>query len=245
VQFSVNNQTTSNATVSVDIGGVNTTYVFAQLHCHWESEHRLNNETFDVECHFVHYREDIGSVTNAVAKNETTGLLVIGVFYRAEEGKENTAFKALTDSIPEVTQANATKFEQCKDTLNLHSLLPLHGKNSMTGENVFNVATYNGSLTTPSCSEIVRWMVFTTPVIISKEQLEKFPQLKDDEGEELKDNNRPLQPLNNRIVEHGVLTEKVSEGKFEATVKEVTKTATKAATFFATLVKIFSNPSKQ
>jgi carbonic anhydrase len=221
VQFSVNNQTTSNAIVTIKIDDVSTEYVFAQLHCHWESEHRLNNETFDVECHLVHYRKDIGSVTNAVAKNDTTGLLVIGVFYRAEEGKENKAFKPLTDSIKKVTTTDAKNFQPCENTVSLHSLLPLSGKNHWTGDDVFDVATYNGSLTTPGCSEIVRWMVFTKPVIISTEQLEKFSQLKDDKGEELKNNFRPLQPLNGRTVTHATVTEKVSDGELEVFPKRI------------------------
>ena len=51
-----------------------------------------------------------------------------------------------------------------------------------------------GSLTTPPCSENVKWQVFKTPLTISKEQKEKFFNLLGFE------NNRPTQPLNGREV---------------------------------------------
>jgi carbonic anhydrase len=51
-----------------------------------------------------------------------------------------------------------------------------------------------GSLTTPPCSEEVRWHVLKTPVEVSKDQLKAFTKL-------YKMNARPVQPLNGRKVQ--------------------------------------------
>ena len=61
-------------------------------------------------------------------------------------------------------------------------------------------STYNGSLTTPACNEVVTWINFITPLKISKAQMQEFRMLKDSSGSELVDNFRPPQPLNGRKV---------------------------------------------
>jgi carbonic anhydrase len=50
---------------------------------------------------------------------------------------------------------------------------------------------YDGSLTTPPCTEGVRYFVLKTPVNIAREQIEQFP---------FKKNVRPVQPLNSRQI---------------------------------------------
>lgn len=52
---------------------------------------------------------------------------------------------------------------------------------------------YIGSLTTPPCSEGVQWLVLRDPVKLTKEQIEAF-------SSRIGPNNRPTQPLNERIV---------------------------------------------
>ena len=59
---------------------------------------------------------------------------------------------------------------------------------------------YSGSLTTPTCDEVVIWTVFKNKVTLSKHQLEKFFHLKTEDGEDLKNNFRPVLPLNDRVV---------------------------------------------
>ncbi|KAL6034746.1 hypothetical protein STEG23_033973, partial [Scotinomys teguina] len=66
---------------------------------------------------------------------------------------------------------------------------------------------YTGSLTTPPCSEIVEWIVFRRPVPISYHQLEAFYSIFTTEQQDhvksveyLRNNFRPQQPLNDRVV---------------------------------------------
>ncbi|CAL8148928.1 unnamed protein product [Orchesella dallaii] len=64
---------------------------------------------------------------------------------------------------------------------------------------------YEGSLTTPSpleCYEQVSWFLGAVPIEISEEDVEQFRQLRDENGEELRENRRPIQSLNLRDVYH-------------------------------------------
>jgi len=53
---------------------------------------------------------------------------------------------------------------------------------------------FNGSLTTPPCSEGVWWLVMKDPVTASKEQIGRFAHVTHHP------NNRPVQPINARTV---------------------------------------------
>jgi len=52
---------------------------------------------------------------------------------------------------------------------------------------------YNGSLTTPPCSEGVRWIILKEQVEASKDQIEQIHKI-------IGDNNRAIQPLNARVI---------------------------------------------
>ena len=53
---------------------------------------------------------------------------------------------------------------------------------------------FNGSLTTPPCSEGVRWLVLKQPIVASQDQIEAMTKAVGHA------NNRPLQPVNARII---------------------------------------------
>ncbi|MGF1524458.1 MAG: carbonic anhydrase family protein [Leptolyngbyaceae cyanobacterium] len=56
---------------------------------------------------------------------------------------------------------------------------------------------YFGSLTTPPCSEIVKWLVFQEPIEISPAQVAQFRDI-------FPLNARPVQSLNRRFVLHSL-----------------------------------------
>ncbi|XP_032892523.1 receptor-type tyrosine-protein phosphatase gamma [Amblyraja radiata] len=71
---------------------------------------------------------------------------------------------------------------------------------------------YSGSLTKPPCSEIVEWIVFGRPISISLEQLDAFYSIFTTEQQDhvksveyLRNNFRPQQNLNNRVVYKSVV----------------------------------------
>jgi len=101
-------------------------------------------------------------------------LAVVGVF--AEQGAANPILQAVLDGAKEGSEAH-------RPTLDLAAMLP-------DDRDYFR---YEGSLTTPPCSEIVNWAVLETPITASTAQIEIFARLHPG-------NTRPLQPLNRRFL---------------------------------------------
>ena len=53
---------------------------------------------------------------------------------------------------------------------------------------------FNGSLTTPPCTEGVRWLVMKKPITLSAAQIETFKKVMHHH------NNRPIQATNARVI---------------------------------------------
>jgi carbonic anhydrase len=138
-------------------------YELVQFHFHAPSEHTLNGKHTGAELHLVH-------------RNAAGQLAVVGVFINT--GSENRALKPVWDHLP--TRAGTAKLDE---PVNPESLLPIRR----------TTYRYEGSLTTPPCSEGVAWLVMTEPIQLSEKQLAAFDQL-------FKGNNRPVQPLNGRTL---------------------------------------------
>jgi carbonic anhydrase len=58
--------------------------------------------------------------------------------------------------------------------------------------------TYPGSLTTPPCTQGITWVVLVDPITTTQAQIDTFMK---EYNEQHPDNNRPLQPLNDRTIE--------------------------------------------
>ena len=135
-----------------------------QLHFHSPSEHQINGEQFLLEGHFVH-------------QNENGELAVVAVLFR--DGAWNSDLEKIGKAAPATVGQSAPiniRFEELK----------LH-----TGHDSY--FRYNGSLTTPPCTEGIRWYVLKTPSTISTEQAANFVAL-------IGDDARGPQPLNARII---------------------------------------------
>jgi carbonic anhydrase len=136
-----------------------------QYHFHSPSENTVDGKHYPMEMHLVH--------------RSTAGhLAVIGVFI--EEGAENPAYAPVWSNLP---KRQGTEFHLEHVTVNVDDLLPKERTSWR----------FEGSLTTPPCSEGVKWLVLTQPVQLSAPQIAAFRAVIDG-------NNRPTQPLNGRRI---------------------------------------------
>ena len=141
------------------------TFDLLQYHFHSPSEHTLEGKHFPMEMHLVH-------------KSADGKLAVLAAF--VTEGDANAAFEPVWANLP---KEKGVEVHLEKVQVDVGALLP---KDRTTYR-------YEGSLTTPPCSEGVKWFVLANPVSLSKQQIEAFRAV-------IRDNNRPTQPLNGRKV---------------------------------------------
>jgi carbonic anhydrase len=141
-------------------------YELKQFHFHTPAEHAVNGTRAAMEVHFVHARAD-------------GKLAVIGAFLNG--GGKNAAFSRIMKAAP-ATQGQA----RLEKPLNPRSLAPAQGP----------LYRYEGSLTTPPCSEVVDWHIFAAPVRVAQADIDAFKNI-------FAHNARPLQPLNRRFLLRG------------------------------------------
>lgn len=156
-------------------------YRLVQYHFHAPSEHTVDGASHDLEAHLVH-------------QNDEGQLAVVGVFL-----DETDASVELVDTvIGNAPEAAGDEVELDEERSPL-ALLPVED----AGAEIVSYSTYLGSLTTPGCSEGVRWIVLEDTVGVSSAAADRLHELiaafPGYGGHD--DNNRPTQPLNDRDVE--------------------------------------------
>ena len=141
------------------------TFVLKQFHFHAPSENHIDGKSFPVEAHFVH----------ADAKGD---LAVVAVMF--EQGDNNPALDTLWARLP----GKEGDPQALSPEIAAAELLPGNR----------DYYRYEGSLTTPPCSEGVRWLVLKHPVPVSAEQIDRLTKALGHP------NNRPVQPVGARVV---------------------------------------------
>jgi carbonic anhydrase len=141
-------------------------YELIQLHFHHPSEEQIQGKPYDMVIHFVH-------------SDEAGKLVVVAVLLT--KGKPNSMLQILWEHVPE---------QKGKETLvsgvemNAADLLPVDR----------HYYSFDGSLTTPPCTEGVSWFVLKTPTEVSPAEIMQFAML-------YPNNARPVQPLYGRAVQ--------------------------------------------
>jgi carbonic anhydrase len=139
------------------------------LDIHMPSENTVNNKHFPMEIQFVHEN----------SSKENTNIAIVSQMYIP--GKADRTLRKLLKQLPEKA---GEPLKLAANTL----------RNFEQKKKIANYYRYDGSLTTPPCSEGVRWFIMKQPLTLSNEQQLKF---KTTIG---KENNRPVQELNARKI---------------------------------------------
>jgi carbonic anhydrase len=140
-------------------------YVLQNFHFHVPSEHTIDGKAFEMEIHLLH--ED------AVGNIAVVSLLL-------EEGDENQILKEAFFSLSGVPVGGTVELNE---TINLSGFF----------DDEVSLYRYDGSLTTPPCTEGVKWNIYSRIVSAARYQLEAFQVM-------YTKNIRPVQGLNERSV---------------------------------------------
>jgi len=149
----------------VKIDGVD--YELKQFHFHTPSENNINHKSYPLEAHFVHASKD-------------GKLAVVAVMFK--KGRKNKALDKVFSKLPLKAGESVELKLSAKD---IKKIMPSSKK----------YYKFQGSLTTPPCSEGVTWIVLKKPVSVSKKQVKSFFETLGKHN-----NNRPLQPANGRDI---------------------------------------------
>jgi carbonic anhydrase len=144
------------------------TYDLKQFHFHHPSEEQIKGHPRDMVVHLVHQDKD-------------GHLAVVAVLLKAEHA--SAVLNVLWSHLPKTEEDPVVNKNI---TINAKDLLPAK----------HNYYTFEGSLTTPPCSEGVEWYVLKHPEHVSPSQVQTFAKL-------YPDNARPVQPLHDRTVLEG------------------------------------------
>lgn len=141
-----------------------TIYNIVQFHFHHPSETTINGKHFPLELHFV-------------GQSRTGKFAVLAVLYR--QGPANPVLTQLWQSMP----MKPGQKNQLNGAYSLQQLLPQSSR----------YYTYPGSLTTPPCTEGIRWNVLTQPMTASAQQITQFAKA-------YPYNSRPVQSPDGRVI---------------------------------------------
>lgn len=170
-------------------------FIAESLHFHWGSkdshgsEHVIDGTRHTMEMHILHRNSKYDTLDQA--RERSDGLAVAAVVFQAEERNfDYPGLSSLIEILDSVKDFNTTT-----EIENFFIL-----DNLVAGLNSDSYFTYEGSLTTPPCSQSVTWIVFADILQMSHSQMSKFHNMRDEQNAVLENNYRSLQAKGSRVV---------------------------------------------
>jgi len=169
-----------------------TTFPFklAQFHMHAPSEHTHDGKHYDLEMHFVHLIN--AGDDSDLDYSGTADFAVIGVFFdRLAGGNTDNAFISSLNAQSSIANGNV-------ESINNVNVANFLGDLDMSN----GYYTYDGSFTTPPCTEGVKWVVVNDVQPISDSQLQEYTRRWAGNSNYANGygNNRIVMPLNDRAL---------------------------------------------
>lgn len=142
-----------------------TAFQLKHLDFHTPSEHQLNGQSYPLEIQLWH-------------EDSKKNIAIMSILFKT--GEPNAELTELLAQLPQ----KASEPIKLKTRFTPNELMPTNPQ----------YYRYSGSLTTPPCSEGVRWIVMKSPLQVSAEQVQAITTAIGGA------NNRPVQPLHGRSV---------------------------------------------
>ncbi|XP_050502294.1 putative carbonic anhydrase 3 [Diabrotica virgifera virgifera] len=171
-------------------GGLPNVFQLDHLHFHWQSEHTIDRYRFPLELHLVHYDKKWANLQEGL--KHPGGVAVFAVLFDLSPDSDQDLDPLLNKITSLVTKLNEPDEI---DGFVIKNYLP---------RDLAGYYRYDGSLTTPNCTEGIIWTVLTNTIPISKEQVKVFENMRTDDDSVLKETFRSLQEINDRKVLHKV-----------------------------------------
>ncbi|KAL7056246.1 hypothetical protein AAHC03_021006 [Spirometra sp. Aus1] len=175
-------------------------YCIQQFHFHWGanenggSEHSIDGRFYPLEMHVVTF-DNILYETFAQAAQSPVGLAVLAILFHLDPSL-NTTQTPLYRMGNFLSNERAFHDYQSITTMPIFPLAKIFPMNHEMRSRFFR---YDGSLTTPPCTENVAWTVMSETVPVTPEELAVFRSLAfapTENQDQMMNNFRPLQPIN-------------------------------------------------
>ncbi|EAT37073.1 AAEL010886-PA [Aedes aegypti] len=163
-------------------------YLFYQFHYHLGSEHTFDKKRYSAEMHLVFYNELYGSFK--AARDQANGVAVIALTFDVLKSRRINSLNKWTRSLAEVVEAESEYSIPRQELFSVSDVL---------GDMEWPYFAYEGSLTTPPCSETVQWIVASERQLLTRSELKTMRMLKGRGGDWVQ-TARPTQALNFRRV---------------------------------------------
>jgi carbonic anhydrase len=160
-------------------------FELANLHVHTPSEHTVGGDGYPMELHLVHKRGPLNAQES----------LVVAIL--AAIGAASEELDKLTQYLPTFEPPLAKPFgektiREQPPEINFGNLTEINFGNLIPGNRSYFL--YEGSLTTPPCTEGVRWFVLERPITATRDQILRFSRFVPG------GNNRQIQRRNRRAI---------------------------------------------
>ncbi|KAF2916504.1 hypothetical protein DAI22_09g124500 [Oryza sativa Japonica Group] len=149
-------------------------YTLKQVHWHEPSEHTINGTRFDAEMHMVH-------------EDPSMARAVVSVLLSTKAGQPNAVLTEMAPHFKNLAGKEKAE-EEVKEPVDPSTWV----------DKTSGYYRYDGSLTTPPCTEGVIWTIMSKIGDASKEQIDLLKTV----ATTVEPNARPAQKLNDRIVRY-------------------------------------------